>query len=150
GRREIAVLIILGYLLYRNYGPSGTTAVVNVQQNFPTTTAPAGTGASSATSSAPTTGAVVLTRTFTVTGQPFSFTPHQITVNRGEKVKIVFKNISGTHDLRIDAFGVATPVIAGGAEATVEFTPTKAGSYEYYCSVGNHRAMGMKGTLVVQ
>lgn len=89
-------------------------------------------------------------KTFTVTGSNFSFNPKTLSVNKGDKVKIIFKNADGTHDLRIDEFNVATPKIKGGEEATVEFTASKAGSFEYYCSVGSHRAMGMWGTLTVK
>ncbi|MDP2326830.1 MAG: cupredoxin domain-containing protein [Dehalococcoidia bacterium] len=38
---------------------------------------------------------------------------------------------------------------AGGA-ATLVLTPTKAGTYEFYCSVLGHKEAGMKGTLTVQ
>jgi plastocyanin len=89
-------------------------------------------------------------KTFTVTGQNFSFAPATLTVKKGDTVRIVFKNTSGFHDLKIDEFKVATKQIQGGQEETVEFIADKAGSFEYYCSVGNHRAMGMQGTLVVQ
>lgn len=87
---------------------------------------------------------------FTITGQNFSFTPSSLTVNKGDHVKITFKNSDGFHDFKIDEFSVATPRVQAGQEATVEFDANKTGSFEYYCSVGNHRAMGMKGTLVVQ
>ena len=33
---------------------------------------------------------------------------------------------------------------------TAEFTADKVGSFEYYCSVGSHRSMGMKGVLKVE
>lgn len=86
---------------------------------------------------------------FTVTGGNFKFAPNTISVKKGDKVRIVFKNAEGFHDLKIDEFNVATKQIKGGAEETVEFTADKVGSFEYYCSVGQHRAMGMKGTLTV-
>lgn len=86
----------------------------------------------------------------TVTGANFSFNPNTITVKKGEKVTITFKSSGGFHDFVIDELNVKTPVIASGKDATVTFTPTKAGTYEYYCSVGNHRAMGMVGKLIVQ
>jgi plastocyanin len=86
----------------------------------------------------------------TVTGSAFKFDPSTITVKKGDKVKITFKNSGGTHDFVIDELNVKTPIIQGGAEAVVEFTADQEGSFEYYCSVGNHRAMGMKGTLVVE
>lgn len=87
---------------------------------------------------------------FTISGKNFSFTPNMITVNKGDKVKITFKNTAGFHDFRIDEFGAATKQAQAPYEEVLEFTADKAGSFEYYCSVGTHRAMGMKGTLVVQ
>ena len=37
------------------------------------------------------------------------------------------------------------------ARATeVQFIADKAGTFEYYCFVGNHRQMGMVGTLTVK
>ncbi len=89
-------------------------------------------------------------KTFIVTGQNFSFSPNMMTVKKGDKVKIIFKNSGGFHDFKIDEFNVATKKIQGGVEETVEFTADKIGSFEYYCSVGEHRAMGMKGTLIVE
>ncbi len=86
---------------------------------------------------------------FTVTGQNFSFAPNTLTVKKGDQVKITFKNADGFHDFRIDEFNVASKRIRGGDSDTVEFTADKVGSFEYYCSVGSHRAMGMKGTLTV-
>src|SRR6185369_10146725 len=82
---------------------------------------------------------------FTVTGQNFSFSPATLTVNQGDKVSITFKNSGGMHDFRIDEFGVATNVLKSGDQQTVEFTAGQKGTFEYFCSVGNHRAMGMKG-----
>ncbi|MDP3958192.1 MAG: cupredoxin domain-containing protein [bacterium] len=87
---------------------------------------------------------------FTVTGKPFSLTPNTITVDRGDRVRIVFKNEQGTHDFVIDEFDVRTPVIGAGKSATIEFTAGSAGTYDYYCSVGNHRAQGMEGAFIVR
>lgn len=79
----------------------------------------------------------------------FRFAPTKITVKKGEPVTIVFKNTGGFHDFVIDEFKVATKQIQAGQSEEVTFTPDKAGSFEFYCSVGNHRAMGMVGTLTV-
>jgi plastocyanin len=87
---------------------------------------------------------------FTISGQNFSFTPSAITVKKGDKVKITFKNVNGFHNLMIDEFKVATKTIQGGTEESVEFVADKTGSFQYYCSVGTHRAMGMWGTLKVE
>lgn len=86
---------------------------------------------------------------FTVTGGNFSFSPSTMTVQKGDTVKITFVNGEGFHDFKIDDFDVSTKQIAAGVSETVEFVADKAGSFEYYCSVGSHRAMGMKGTLTV-
>lgn len=85
---------------------------------------------------------------FTVEGKNFAFMPSTLSVKKGDTVKITFKNTGGFHDLVIDEFNVRTKQIQTGEE-TVEFVADKAGSFEYYCSVGEHRTMGMKGTLTV-
>lgn len=88
---------------------------------------------------------------FTVDGSNFKFEPSTMTVNKGDTVKIVFKNTGGFHDFVIDEFaGAKTKQIGANASETIEFVVDKAGSFEYYCSVGNHRGMGMKGTLTVK
>lgn len=87
---------------------------------------------------------------FTVSGKNFSFTPSLITVQKGDKVKIVFENTAGFHDFKIDEYGVATKQTNAPTTEILEFTADKAGSFEYYCSVGTHKAMGMKGILKVE
>lgn len=94
-----------------------------------------------------TTGATV---PFTVEGGNFYFKPNTIKVKQGDTVTITFKNSDGFHDLKIDELGVATGQIKSGAETKVTFVASKKGSFEYYCSVGEHRAKGMKGTLIVE
>ncbi len=86
---------------------------------------------------------------FTVIAKDFSFTPSSISVKKGDKVKIILQNTDGFHDFKIDEFGVATKKIKDGDTDTVEFTVDKSGSFEYYCSVGRHREMGMRGSLTV-
>lgn len=114
--------------------PATTTIIKTTTTTTDTKTAPA----------APT------VKSFTVSGQNFSFTPNTLAVKKGDTVKITFKNLNGNHDLVIDEFNVNTGIIAAGTEKTVEFVAGKAGSFQYYCSVGQHRAMGMWGTLTVQ
>ena len=102
---------------------------------------------------ASTTVSVSLTQTtkeFTVSGFNFGFTPSSLSVNRGDTVVIHFKNTGGFHDFKIDEFNVASKRINGGQEDTVTFVANKTGTFEYYCSVGTHRQMGMKGTLTVK
>ncbi len=89
--------------------------------------------------------------TLTVDGAEYSFSPSTLSVNKGDTVKVVFNNV-GTmpHDFIIDEFDVATKTIAPGEQDTVEFTANQSGTFSYYCSVGNHRALGMEGTLTVE
>ncbi len=87
---------------------------------------------------------------FIVTGSNYSFAPAILTAKKGDRIRIIFKNSGGIHDLKIDEFGVATKKLSTAGQDTVEFTADKAGQFEYYCSVGSHRQMGMKGTLTVQ
>lgn len=93
---------------------------------------------------------VMTPKEFVVNGSNFSFDVKTITVKKGDTVQIVFKNQDGFHDFVIDDFNVATKQIQAGQEETVEFVADKGGIFEYYCSVGNHRAMGMVGTLTVE
>lgn len=86
-----------------------------------------------------------------MTGENFKFTPSEIRVHRGDKVRIDFSNIGGMpHNWVIDEFNAQTPQLQVGESASVELTADKAGTFEYYCSVGQHRKMGMVGKLVVE
>ena len=87
---------------------------------------------------------------FTVVATPFKFDIAEIKVKKGDKVKVVFKNDKGTHDWVIDEFNIRTKVLEAGQTDTVEFIADKSGSFEYYCSVDNHRQMGMVGKLIVE
>jgi plastocyanin len=87
---------------------------------------------------------------FTVVGTNFAFEPSLITVKKGDKVKITFTNNQGFHDFIVDEFGAATKQFQSPGIEVIEFVADKAGTFEYYCSVGTHRQMGMKGTLKVE
>lgn len=88
--------------------------------------------------------------TLTIIGKNFSFDPKEIKVKQGQKVTVIFENASGMHDFVIDEFNVKSERISSGGNAKVSFVPSKKGSFQYYCSVGNHRQMGMVGTLIVE
>ena len=87
----------------------------------------------------------------------FSITPNSITVTAGEPVTFVVSNTGGApHNLEfeLEAQGLEqllfdTNLQPGETrEATVTFdTP---GEWVMYCPVGNHRAQGMEGRLIVQ
>lgn len=85
----------------------------------------------------------------TVEGGMFYFEPNVIEAKVGQKVVVNFKNVEGMHDFVIDELNAKTEIINAGEEQSIEFTPTEIGEFEYYCSVGNHRAQGMVGKLIV-
>jgi plastocyanin len=78
-------------------------------------------------------------------------TPYNVLLTKkGDTVNIVFTSKEGFHDWVVDDFDVQTKQIFKGQTSEVSFVADKAGTFEYYCSVGNHRAQGMVGTLIVE
>jgi len=103
-------------------------------------------------SGSPSTGNV---KTFVITGDHFRFFMNgvensDIKVKQGDKVRIEFSNTEGFHDWKIDEFNAATEQVGVGKATFVEFVADKKGTFEYYCSVGSHRANGMKGDFIVE
>jgi plastocyanin len=111
------------------------------------TTSPVPSVAIDTTTASPATTA---TKTFTVTGANYSYDVKEMKVKKGDTVTVLFKNAEGFHDWNLDEFAAHTKKIQAGAEETVSFVASKTGTFEYYCSVGNHRQMGMKGNLIVE
>lgn len=137
----VAIIVIGGYLLMRN----GSNSSVPTTTQTNTNTSPAATASSENTVSE--TG-----QTFTVEGKEFSFSPATLVVSAGQLVSITFTNTGKMpHDFVIDEIsGAKTKILQAGESETIQFTPTTAGTFTYYCSVGSHRAQGMEGTLTVQ
>lgn len=78
----------------------------------------------------------------------FFFDPSVITAEPGQEITIHFTENTGFHTIVIDSIDLVKKVEADG---TVTFTaPTEPGDYEFYCNIGSHLAMGMKGTLTVR
>lgn len=88
--------------------------------------------------------------TFDVDAFNFGYSKKTLEVKKGDTVTINLTSTGGTHDWRVDAFNAKTNMVKDGGKDSVTFVADKAGTYEYYCSVGNHRAMGMVGQLVVR
>ena len=86
-----------------------------------------------------------------ITGGNYKFNPSTFNVKKGQAVKLVFNNTEGFHDLVFDNLDIRTKQMKAGESETVEFTaPDEAGEYTFYCSVGQHRQMGMVGKMVVE
>lgn len=87
---------------------------------------------------------------FTIDGTNFAFSPSSITVNKGDTVKINFKDDDGIHNLTIDGYDVNTGTLSAGKMTVVQFVASQSGTFEYYCAVDGHKEKGMVGTLIVQ
>ena len=76
------------------------------------------------------------------------FSLKDISVSKGDIVRIKVTNIKGNHDFVIDEYDIKkdTPL---NEEVIIEFTADKAGEFIYYCSVPGHRQKGQWGTLRV-
>ena len=90
------------------------------------------------------------TKVFNVRGVDHAFDLKEIRVNKGDTVTINFESTEGYHDWVVDTFDAATAKVQPGTPTSVTFVADEAGTFEYYCSVGNHRAQGMVGTLIVE
>ncbi len=141
--KKVIPMVLIGGMLFAACQPA--TQVITTASPSPTPSATA-TPAPSASPSA----AMTKEKAFTVTGNNFSFDVKEIKVKKGETVKITFKNSEGFHDWRVDEFNAFTKTIAADKEDVITFVADKSGTFEYYCSVGQHRAMGMVGKLIVE
>ncbi len=101
--------------------------------------------------SAPENTAPGAVKEFTVTASEFAFDVKNITVKKGDTVKITLKN-SGkySHDFAVDEFNARTKVIKNGETDSLIFVADKTGTFEYYCGVMKHRVQGQVGKLVVE
>lgn len=88
--------------------------------------------------------------TFTISGTNFAFDVTEMRVKEGDTVTVNFESADGFHDWVVDEFNAATEKVRPGTPTSVTFVADKKGTYEYYCSVGSHRANGMVGTLIVE
>lgn len=154
----ILALIALGFIFFKPVSDDRKGDTVNVQVspetipnnlNEPQNPQPSTTTTTTSITPPVVTTNVSTQKSFTITGKNYSFTPSKITVKKGDTVKITLVSNDGLHDLRIEEFNAATSKINSGQSETITFVADRMGSFQYYCSVGNHKAMGMLGTLIV-
>ncbi len=91
-------------------------------------------------------GATVIT----VKGVDFAYDVKEIRVKKGDTVTLNFESEAGFHDWVVDEFSARTEKVRAGGKTSVTFVADKTGTFEYYCSVGSHRANGMVGNLIVE
>ncbi len=76
------------------------------------------------------------------------FSMTEITVKKGDRVRIKVTNTKGGHDFKLDEYNIFKPTPLN-EEVVIEFTADKVGDFIYYCNQPNHRALGQWGTLKV-
>lgn len=137
----VLALLAAGYFLFFNKEkPQGTASSITSSAT------------SSPVQSEPTSveGDESQVREITIEAEEYSFSTEGISVKKGEKVRLTLVNNGRmSHDFVVDDTDIAASLAGPGKSVSVEFTIEEAGSYTFYCSVGNHRAMGMEGTLEV-
>jgi plastocyanin len=80
----------------------------------------------------------------------FRFSQNEIRVKRGEALTLLVTNDQGVHDIVIDELGVNSSLIPVGQTVEVVVPTDVAGAFEFYCSVGSHRQLGMVGRLIIE
>ena len=90
------------------------------------------------------------TQTLNLNGLNFDFSETEIRVKMGDTVVINFTSAGGFHDWTVDEFSAKTSRVNTGQSTSVTFVANKKGTFQYYCSVGSHRALGMIGNLIVE
>jgi cytochrome c oxidase subunit 2 len=85
-----------------------------------------------------------------VTAKKYEFSPNPIRVKKGEPVKLTITATDRDHGFQIDAFHIKQR-LKKGEPTVIEFTPEKAGSFPFKCSVFcGFGHGGMKGTIIVE
>jgi plastocyanin len=90
--------------------------------------------------------------TLAVKATEFKFTPANPTVKAGTVAIKLSNDGQTTHQLEVEGPSgeVESAVLQPGQSDTLRVKLNKAGSYEWYCPIGNHRQMGMEGEITVQ
>lgn len=81
----------------------------------------------------------------------YSYSPALIQIESGETIQVKLTNKGNMlHNFVIDELNVDSGLLSSGKEKTITITGGSAGSYPFYCSVGNHRQLGMEGNFIVK
>lgn len=96
----------------------------------------------------------------TVILDSYSYTPNHLIVQSGKTVELLLTSITTLtpHNFILKTEGDGVSIerdVGAGRTVTVQFTPTKPGTYTFYCDkkllfLPSHREKGMEGTLEVR
>jgi plastocyanin len=98
------------------------------------------------------TGAAGGGQSISIAAADFSLDPSKIQIDQPGTYTIQLTNNGKTgHALEVEGQGVEekTDTINPGDTTQLTVEITKAGTYEFYCPVDGHRALGMEGTLTL-
>jgi plastocyanin len=106
---------------------------------------------SSSPAASPSSGGSAEAEAITATEQDFSISLDEDSLKAGSYTITVVNNGSSTHDLAVEEDGTTKEKSdsIGPGESTTLTVDLDAGEYVFYCSIGNHRAMGMELTVQV-
>ena len=118
--------------------------------------------------------AVSTPQTLTVAAKEFAFAPATLTVKAGQPVTLSLQNTGAVdHDWSVQEIEISGEAkssgdvpaghmmggtgdepklhvaVGTGGKGTLTFTPSKPGTYAFYCTVAGHKEAGMVGTLTV-
>ncbi len=86
---------------------------------------------------------------FTIRESNFKLNPANITVNKGDNVRIIVVNDQGQHNLFVEGYEKRVPVLSSGKSQVMEFVADRPGIFKIWCEVDAHRELGMEGELIV-
>ena len=87
---------------------------------------------------------------FTMTAKRFDFTPSTITVNKGDKVKIIITSMDVTHGFSLPDFNI-NERLEPNQPVTIEFVADKVGTFTFGCTIFCGSGHGtMTGMLIVK
>jgi len=108
-------------------------------------------GCTTQTSTNQTTESTDGTGVITMNMRDYSYTPSRLEASPGETIKVKVVDQIGIHDFVIDELGVSSDTLFPGENKILNITipaDTRVGtSYEFYCSLPDHRELGMVGQL---
>ena len=143
----LVIVVLAGGLIWHSHKSKNNAILSASAKPMQQKTTPVVTQASTPT---PATTSATEEQTVELEAGSFYYKPNEIHVKKGQKVKVTMHSVSMMHDFNIDALDVHMDEVRDGNTGSVEFTADKAGTFEYYCGVGNHRQMGQVGKLIVE
>lgn len=85
-----------------------------------------------------------------VTARQFSFSPNNIKVSYGERVRLRIKSVDVTHGISLPDFNV-NAVLQPNNEVVLDFVANKRGTFSFFCNIAcGEGHLGMRGLLTVE